>query len=188
MQFPDSFWPALSLLLAILWLWTLWQYRRPARIARVPAPESAHWPLEPEDVLKAAYTLQQTGQDWNGQALARSAGVPQELAGTLAEALFAYGWVKGDAQAGLQLTETGEEHAHYLIRAHRIWEQYLVEREGMPLEAVHAEAHRREHETTPEELQRMDAELGHPAGDPHGHPIPAPGKCAPAPQGQPLLE
>ncbi|MBN1483935.1 MAG: ferrous iron transport protein A, partial [Chloroflexia bacterium] len=29
---------------------------------------------------------------------------------------------------------------------------------------------------------------GHPAWDPHGHAIPAPGKCAPAPQGQPLLE
>jgi Mn-dependent DtxR family transcriptional regulator len=42
-----------------------------------------------------------------------------------------------------------------LIRAHRLWEHYMVKREGMPLEAVHAEAHRREHETSFEEVERL---------------------------------
>jgi Fe2+ transport system protein FeoA len=75
-----------------------------------------------------------------------------------------------------------------LIRAHRLWERYLVDREGMPLDAVHTEAHYREHETTPEELEELDAELGYPAWDPHGHAIPASGYRVPSPAGQSLLE
>jgi len=88
----------------------------------------------------------------------------------------------------MHLTKAGEARAQELIRAHRLWERYLVDREGMPLEAVHAEAHRREHETTPEELERLDAELGYPAWDPHGHVIPAPGCHVPSPPGRSMLE
>jgi DtxR family Mn-dependent transcriptional regulator len=56
------------------------------------------------------------------------------------------------------------------------------------LEAVHAEAHRREHETTPEEVDRLDTRLGHPAWDPHGHAIPGPGCRVPSPLASSLLE
>jgi Fe2+ transport system protein FeoA len=88
----------------------------------------------------------------------------------------------------MRLTETGKARAVELIRAHRLWERYLVDRKGMSLDAVHAEAHHREHETTPEELEELDAELGYPAWDPHGHTIPASGSRVPSPAGQPLLE
>jgi Fe2+ transport system protein FeoA len=56
----------------------------------------------------------------------------------------------------------------------------------MSLDVVHAEAHRREHRTTREELERLDAELGHPAWDPHGHAIPAPKGRMPSAPGRPL--
>jgi Fe2+ transport system protein FeoA len=56
----------------------------------------------------------------------------------------------------------------------------------MSLQAAHAEAHRREHDMTPEELGRLDAELGHPAWDPHGHVIPGSGHRIPSPIGRPL--
>jgi Fe2+ transport system protein FeoA len=102
--------------------------------------------------------------------------------------LVASGWVEEDVQGGMHLTETGEARARELIRAHRLWERYLVDRDRMPLEAVHAEAHRREHQTTPEELERLDADLGHPAWDPHGHAIPARGRPVPSVLAHPLLE
>jgi Fe2+ transport system protein FeoA/Mn-dependent DtxR family transcriptional regulator len=181
-------WPALSVLLAILWLWTLLRQRQRPASAQPPAQGLTHRPVEAEDVLKAAYLLQEREGDWNSTDLARSAGFPELLAKEATEALLAFGWAEEDGQGGMYLTEVGKERAQNLVRAHRLWERYLVDHEGMSLEAVHAEAHRREHDTAPEELERLDAELGHPAWDPHGHAIPAPGCRVPSPMARPLLE
>jgi Fe2+ transport system protein FeoA/Mn-dependent DtxR family transcriptional regulator len=182
------FWPSLSLVLFALWLWALLRQRRAAPRAHASAPGLTHRPVEAEDVLKAAYLLQEREGAWNSADLARSAGLPELLAKEAAEALLAFGWAEENAQGRVHLTETGEARAWELIRAHRLWERYLVDREGMPLDAVHAEAHRREHDMAPDELERLDAELGHPAWDPHGHAIPAPGCRVPSPMARPLLE
>jgi Fe2+ transport system protein FeoA len=140
-----------------------------------------------EDVLKAAYALQEAGS-WHAEELAHAMGLSEAMAGDVTGDLVASGWAEEDVQGGMHLTETGEARAWELIRAHRLWERYLVDREGMPLEAVHVEADRREHETTPDELERLDAGLGHPAWDPHGHAIPAPGCRVPSLSARPLLE
>jgi Fe2+ transport system protein FeoA/Mn-dependent DtxR family transcriptional regulator len=182
------FWPSLSFLLSVLWLWTLLRQRRAAPTAQTSAPGLTHQPVEVEDALKAAYILQEARGVWGGEELARSVGLSETMAGDVTRALDAFGWAEEDAQGRMHLTEAGEARAWELVRAHRLWERYLVDREGMSLEAVHAEAHRREHETTPEELERLDAGLGHPAWDPHGHAIPAPGCRIPSPLARPLLE
>ena len=182
------FWPALSFLLAGLWLWTLLRRRRAAPTAPLPAPGSAYRPVEVEDALKAAYALQETRGAWDREQLARSIGRSEAMAEDVAKGLVASGWAEEDVQGSMHLTETGKARARELIRAHRLWERYLVDRERMPLEAVHAEADRREHETTPEELERLDTGLGHPAWDPHGHAIPALGRAVPSPLARPLLE
>jgi DtxR family Mn-dependent transcriptional regulator len=191
MEMPDLFrwlWPALSLLLAILWLWTLVRLRRRAAELRRSTAGPRRWPVEAEDALKVAYVLEGAGDTWDGDELARSTGLSVAMGGEVAGALVASGWSEEDAQGGMHLTEAGKARARDLIRTHRLWEQYLVDRKGMPLDAVHAEAHRREHETTAEELARLDAELGYPAWDPHGHAIPGPGKKVPSPPGRSLLE
>jgi len=187
-EFFDWFWPGLSLLLGVLWLWTLLRQRRTAPAAQAPTRELIHQAVEVEDALKAAYTLQEKRDAWSGKELAQSMGLSEAMSEKVAGALVAFGWAEEDAQGGMHLTETGEARARELIRAHRLWECYLVDREGMPLEKVHAEAHRREHETTPEELEKLDAGLGHPAWDPHGHAIPAPGCQVPSSLARPLLE
>jgi len=137
-------------------------------------------------MLKAAHAQQETEGLLSIDGLARAVGLPEFLAGQGMEALLAFGWVEEDAQGGMHLTNEGEVRAQELIRAHRLWERYLVEREEMPLETVHTEADRREHETTPEELERLDTELGHPAWDPHGDIIPDAGHRVPPPAGSPL--
>ena len=181
------FWPALSLLLAILWLWTLWRHRKPSA-AEPSAQRLAQRLTEAEDVLKAAYILQDTEGTWSSENLARSMRLPESLARGATDVLLAFGWAQGCAQGGMRLTAEGEARAQDLIRAHRLWERYLVDKEGMSLEAVHAEADRREHDTTAEELGRLDAELEHPAWDPHGHVIPASGRRVPSSIGRPLSE
>jgi Fe2+ transport system protein FeoA/Mn-dependent DtxR family transcriptional regulator len=187
-EFFDWFWPGLALLLGVLWLWTLLRQRRAAPAVQTPTPELNHQAVEVEDALKVAYGLQETGDAWSGEELAHSLNLPETMAGEVTRALVAFGWAEEDAQGRTRLTETGEARARELIRAHRLWERYLVDREGMPLEKVHAEAHRREHETTPEELEKLDAGLGHPAWDPHGYPIPAPGCRVPSSPARSLLE
>jgi Fe2+ transport system protein FeoA/Mn-dependent DtxR family transcriptional regulator len=182
------FWLLLVFLLAGLWLRTALRLRRATSEARPLASRSVARSVEAEDALKAAYGLQKKGGTWGGEELARCMGLPRAMAGDIAGALVTFGWAEEEANGEVRLTEVGETRARELIRAHRLWEHYLVKREGMPLEAVHAEAHRREHETSSEELERLDEELGHPAWDPHGHVIPAPGCPVPSSQACSLLE
>lgn len=144
--------------------------------------------VEVEHALKAAYGLQRAGGDWRSEQLAQALDLPATPAQEIARILVSSGWAEERASDHLRLTATGQARAVELIRAHRLWERYLVEREGMSLDAVHAEAHQREHETTPAQLERLDADLGYPAWDPHGHAIPAAGAHVPAPAGQPLLQ
>lgn len=178
------FWPTLSFLLLILWLWMLFRRREAQRPVEAPVPGQER--LEAEDVLKAAYAQQKREGVVSVEDLARSIGLSEAQAGQGMDALRAFRWVEEDAQGNVRLTEEGQARAQDLIRAHRLWERYLVDREGMPMEAVHAEAHRREHMTTPEELERLDAELGHPAWDPHGHAIPGPKRDVPPSPGRAL--
>ena len=154
----------------------------------VSIPGPAHQSVEMEDALKAAYALQNTGNAWHSVELARSLGFPDALAENITRALIASGWAEESEPGSIRLTETGEARAVELIRAHRLWELYLVDQEGMSLDAVHTEAHRREHEITPDELEKLDTELGYPAWDPHGHVIPASGSRVPSPAGRSLLE
>ncbi len=173
-------WPAASALLAILLVWTLLQ-RRQAAVH--PQPFQL---VEMEDALKEVYKLQRNESPVQAGALARAMGLSVEMADNLMNALVAFTWAEGDVSAGIRLTERGQERAQELIRIHRLWERYLVDRKGMPLEAVHIEAHLREHKTTPDEAAKLDAELGHPAWDPHGDIIPDAGRRVPPPAGSPL--
>jgi len=147
-----------------------------------------HQRVEMEHALKAAYALQSEGHAWHSVELARSLGFPDALAENIAQALIVSGWAEESEPGSMRLTETGKARAVELIRAHRLWERYLVDREGMSLDAVHTEADRREHEITPDELEKLDTELGYPAWDPHGHVIPASGSRVPSPAGRSLLE
>ena len=173
-------WPAVSIVLAILLLWTL---RRKPQATMQAQPSQL---VEMEDALKEIYKLQRNESPVEVETLAQAMGLSIEMADNLMNTLLAFTWAEGDVSAGIRLTERGQERAQELIRIHRLWERYLVDRKGMPLEAVHVEAHRREHETTPDEAAKLDAELGHPAWDPHGDIIPDAGRRVPPPAGSPL--
>ncbi|MDQ3017312.1 MAG: metal ABC transporter permease, partial [Bacteroidota bacterium] len=73
---------------------------------------------------------------------------------------------------GINLTDSGKTQANTLIRAHRLWESYLVKEMGMDISQIHPEAERLEHMLTDDEVDAVDRQLGFPALDPHGSPIP----------------
>jgi DtxR family transcriptional regulator, Mn-dependent transcriptional regulator len=70
------------------------------------------------------------------------------------------------------LTDEGRRGALEVLRHHRLLERYLVDRLGLSLADVHAEAELLEHALSEELEAKIDAELGYPTHDPHGDPIP----------------
>ena len=72
----------------------------------------------------------------------------------------------------LALTMEGKSEANRLVRAHRLWETYLVQQMGLTEEQIHEEAEKYEHLLTDEILDEVDVTLGYPTMDPHGSPIP----------------
>lgn len=72
----------------------------------------------------------------------------------------------------LAITSEGIKQATRLVRAHRLWETYLVEEMSMDAGQIHEEAEKYEHVLTDELLDEIEANLGYPKLDPHGAPIP----------------
>ncbi|MEX2597392.1 MAG: metal-dependent transcriptional regulator [Salibacteraceae bacterium] len=73
---------------------------------------------------------------------------------------------------GTTLTEKGKELALNIIRKHRLWEVFLVEKLDFKWDEVHDLAEELEHINSDELINRMEAFLDHPKFDPHGDPIP----------------
>lgn len=73
----------------------------------------------------------------------------------------------------IDFTEKGKEEAMRLVRAHRLWETYLVNEMGLSAEQIHEDAEKQEHLLTQEMLDEVDLALGFPEQDPHGSPIPS---------------
>jgi len=73
---------------------------------------------------------------------------------------------------GLTLTEAGKNAAVNIVRKHRLWEVFLVEKLGFKWDEVHDIAEELEHINSESLINRLDDFLGNPAADPHGDPIP----------------
>ncbi|MFK7983258.1 MAG: iron chelate uptake ABC transporter family permease subunit [Saprospiraceae bacterium] len=73
----------------------------------------------------------------------------------------------------ISLSQRGKDEALRLVRAHRLWETYLVNQIGLSAEQIHEDAEKYEHLLSEEILDEVDATLGFPTEDPHGSPIPS---------------
>ncbi len=73
---------------------------------------------------------------------------------------------------GVTLTESGKNAALNIIRKHRLWEFFLVEKLGFKWDEVHDIAEELEHINSESLINRLDDFLGNPSADPHGDPIP----------------
>jgi len=73
---------------------------------------------------------------------------------------------------GVQLTDKGRKTAIALIRRHRLWEVFLVDKLQFNWDQVHEVAEELEHVSSPLLITRLDAFLDSPKFDPHGDPIP----------------
>lgn len=73
---------------------------------------------------------------------------------------------------GVKLSEKGGERAVEIIRKHRLWEYFLVEKLNFSWAEVHEVAEQLEHIQSDKLVEELDRFLGFPRKDPHGDPIP----------------
>ena len=73
---------------------------------------------------------------------------------------------------GVSLTENGKLAAKMIVRKHRLWEVFLVEKLDFSWDEVHDVAEQLEHIKSEKLINKLDLFLGNPTEDPHGDPIP----------------
>jgi len=73
---------------------------------------------------------------------------------------------------GVTLTEKGRKIAAGVIRKHRLWELFLVEKLNFNWDEVHEVAEQLEHIKSEKLVDQLNSFLGNPKRDPHGDPIP----------------
>jgi DtxR family Mn-dependent transcriptional regulator len=132
---------------------------------------SAHQRELVEDALKHLLDREQGGRHASPESLAGTLDLRRIKTTALIASMESQGLIESRGSE-LHLTPEGERWAMHIVRAHRLWERYLADEARMPLEKVHSEAHRREHRFTDDQLDELEAALGHPSHDPHGDPIP----------------
>ena len=125
-----------------------------------------------EDILKEAFKMS-FSQNVDKHALSKKLGDSPSRIQRLISILSSQKLIQSNTAGGIQLTEAGNDQANKLIRAHRLWESYLVNEMGMDASQIHPEAEKYEHLLTSEQVDEVDKRLGYPPLDPHGSPIPS---------------
>jgi DtxR family Mn-dependent transcriptional regulator len=87
--------------------------------------------------------------------------------------------IEYDKKKGVKLTPQGLKDAIQIVRRHRLWEVFLLEKLGYRWDEIHDIAEELEHIKSPDLADRLEQFLQFPEYDPHGDPIPkANGKMA----------
>jgi DtxR family Mn-dependent transcriptional regulator len=126
-----------------------------------------------ENYLKAIYQI--TAQDEGRASTNAIAAHMQTSAASVTDMILrlkSKGLVLHENRRGVSLTPQGRNIATLLVRKHRLWEVFLVEKLGFSWDEVHDIAEQLEHIKSEELVARLDTYLGHPRFDPHGDPIP----------------
>ncbi|MBD1384461.1 metal-dependent transcriptional regulator [Mucilaginibacter rigui] len=128
--------------------------------------------LAEENYLKAIFKLSQITENVStnqiAAELATKASSVTDMLRKLAEKLL----INYTRYQGVSLTQTGEKVAINIIRRHRLWEYFLVEKLHFKWDEVHDMAEEMEHISSNELIDRLDEFMGFPSRDPHGDPIP----------------
>ena len=73
---------------------------------------------------------------------------------------------------GVSLSSQGRKVATSIVRKHRLWETFLVDKLGFNWDEVHDIAEQLEHIKSDKLILKLDSYLEYPQSDPHGDPIP----------------
>jgi DtxR family transcriptional regulator, Mn-dependent transcriptional regulator len=126
-----------------------------------------------ENYLKAIYRLSDGGaKAVLTNALADSMNTRAASVTDMVKRLSGKNLISYEKYYGVKITRQGKLAALMIVRKHRLWETFLVEKLHFTWDEVHEVAEQLEHIQSPLLIEKLDLFLGHPTVDPHGHPIP----------------
>ncbi len=125
-----------------------------------------------EMYLKTVFELQTDSEPVAISTLAARLGVSNVSATEMVHKLQQHGLMEHIPYKGVTLTEPGKMQALRLLRVHRLWERFLVDKLGLPWDEAYTYACEMEHATPTAVSEALADFLNHPATCPHGQPIP----------------
>lgn len=129
--------------------------------------------LAEENYLKAIYHLSDDGaKDVLTNELADSMNTKAASVTDMIKKLSTKELITYKKYYGVNVTSKGKSRALQVIRKHRLWETFLVQKLNFTWDEVHEIAEQLEHIRSPRLIEKLDEFLGFPTVDPHGDPIP----------------
>ncbi|EPR72247.1 Mn-dependent transcriptional regulator MntR [Winogradskyella psychrotolerans RS-3] len=129
--------------------------------------------LTEENYIKAIYYLSSNGEKTvNTNAIASAMQTKASSVTDMIKKLSEKNYADYKKYQGVTLTDDGKRVAVNIIRKHRLWEVFLVEKLNFSWDEVHEVAEHLEHIKSDKLIDELDAFLEFPTYDPHGDPIP----------------
>ncbi len=126
-----------------------------------------------ENYIKAIFHLQgDDGDAVSTKSISETQQVNAASVTDMFKRLSEHKMVVYEKSKGVRLTEKGRKNALRIIRKHRLWETFLVEKLKFSWDEVHEVAEQLEHVHSDLLIEKLDRLLNYPKFDPHGDPIP----------------
>lgn len=126
-----------------------------------------------ENYLKAIFHLSDSGShDVSTNAISDVLKTKPASVSDMIRKLADKGVVSYQKYQGVNVSDKGRKAALQIIRKHRLWEVFLVDKLQFNWDEVHEIAEQLEHIKSPLLIKKLDAFLDFPRIDPHGDPIP----------------
>ncbi len=126
-----------------------------------------------ENYIKSVYHISKQGEaSVSTNAIAKAMDTKASSVTDMVKKLSEKNLVNYVKYKGVSLTSKGHLVAKNIIRKHRLWEVFLVEKLNFTWDKVHEVAEQLEHIKSEKLINELDAFLGFPKYDPHGDPIP----------------
>ena len=130
--------------------------------------------LAEENYLKAILTISlKDGCKVSTNSIANEIGMSAASVSDMLKKLKVKKLIKYIKYKGVELTRSGEYNAIIILRKHRLWETFLVNKLKFDWGEVHELAEQLEHIKSSDLINKLDRFLGYPKFDPHGEPIPS---------------
>lgn len=129
--------------------------------------------LSEENYLKSIYSLQKEHpKGVSTNLLARHLETKPASTTEMIKKLNDKGLANYRPYQGVVLNDDGEQHALKIIRKHRLWETFLVDKLNFNWDEIHDVAEQLEHIRSEKLVEELDRFLDFPKYDPHGDAIP----------------
>ena len=95
-----------------------------------------------QEYLEIMFWLEEAGLPMTGANIARAMQLSPPTVHEMVGRLIDDGYVERNPNKSLAFTESGREHASYIVRRHRMIERFLTDVLHIPWDEVHEEAER----------------------------------------------